>query len=104
MFRSTLCLLVWCSIAACQEEDLPECRDGDLPCYTQTGHREFSEGNYPEAMRWYEMAVDHHAAVDALGFAYETGQGKPKDPAEAAAKYRSAAEAGYDMGQLLLHL
>lgn len=48
------------------------------------------------------MAGNNPSAIDALGFAYETGQGKPKDLAKAVAHYTDAAEAGLDMG--LFHL
>jgi TPR repeat protein len=43
-------------------------------------------------------------ALDGLGFAYETGQGKMKDPAKAFSLYQQAAsvEGGYDLAEFHL--
>merc|ERR1711998_42159 len=75
-------------------EEMPECRDGDLKCYTQTGHRLFNDGEHAEAVKWFEAAGDTPSALDALGFAHETGQGRTKDAAKAFQLYSQAAAAG----------
>jgi len=83
-------------------EEMPECRDGDVRCYTQTGHRLFTEGQHAEAVTWFTKGGDLPNALDGLGFAYETGQGTPKDINKAVQLYTKAASADYD--QAMFHL
>merc|ERR1711988_2045408 len=100
--RCILGLSLVVSIVLGEEDEMPECPDGDLPCYTQTGHRLFDEKDYAGAVNWFELAGDHPPALDALGFAYETGQGKPKDPAQAFALYVVSANGGWSQAQFHL--
>ena len=88
-----------CLSSLAQEEELPECRDGDVFCYTQTGHKLFGDGQHAEAVEWFKKAGDNPPAIDALGFSYETGQGNPKDLPKAFQLYIEAAEKGYDQAQ-----
>merc|ERR1711959_74115 len=71
--------------------ELPECRDGDVKCYTVHGHVLYDDRKYQEGCEWFEKAGNYSPALDALAFACETGQGKPKDPSKAFKLYRDAA-------------
>merc|ERR1712100_628260 len=70
-----------------ENEEMPECREGDVPCYVLTGHRFFDEKKYDEAITWFEKAGNSPHAIDAIAFAYETGQGKVKDHQKAFSMY-----------------
>lgn len=85
-----------------EQEEMQECRDGDVPCYVQTGHRLFDEKSYDEAISWFEKAGDSPHALDAIAFAYETGQGKVKDVAKAFSLYSEAAGMGYELAEFHL--
>src|SRR5712691_1370158 len=64
--------------------------------------------DYKEAMRWYELAVEHGGVSGAefnLGVMYDNGQGVPQDYKEAVRWYRMAAEqgqpdAGFNLGAM----
>ena len=57
LFRSLgLVLIITASVFA-EQEEMPECRDGDVPCYVQTGHRLFDEKSYDEAVNWFEKVI-----------------------------------------------
>jgi len=97
-------LLALAHRSAAEEQELSECPGGDIPCLLQTAHRLFDDGEHREAVEYYEKAGNNANALDGLGFAYETGQGKPKDPAKAFSLYTEAAsvKCGYDLAEFHL--
>jgi TPR repeat protein len=58
----------------------------------------------PEAVRYYEMAVQsgYPRAMNNLALMYEEGQGVPKDAGKAMELYRNAARLGHPIAMLSL--
>lgn len=71
--------------------------DPQVEEWYQNGLERYRAKDYPEAVRWYQMAAEqgHASAQYNLGHAYEYGKGVPRDYNAAVNWYRKAAEQGH---------
>merc|ERR1719218_262712 len=103
LIRGLMVMII--GVVRCAAQDaaaMPECREGDSNCFVTVGHRLFGDKEYAHAIDMFTKAGDNPRAIDAIGFAYETGQGKPKDLSMAFTLYSKAAEKGYEASQFHL--
>ena len=79
--------------------------EGDISAEIYRGIVQYTNQDYPEALKWFTLAAEHGKAHahSCLGVMYYQGEGVMKDDSEAVKWFTLAAEQGHELSKEVLN-